>query len=145
MKTSSRFTVAVHALALIALNGRPLSSTAIAGSVNTNPVVIRRILGILTEAGLTTTRLGSEGGADLSRPPAEMTLLDVYRATEGGSLFTLHANTPNMQCLCGGNIQTVLSPYYARAETAMEASLAETTIAQVATDIRERIVMSTDM
>ena len=136
--------MAVHTLALIALNGRPLSSTEIAGSVNTNPVVIRRILGVLTEAGLTTTRLGSEGGADLARPPAEMTLLDVYRATEGGSLFALHASTPNLQCLCGGNIQPVLSPYYAKAETAMEDSLAETTIAQVAADIRERIVMSTE-
>jgi DNA-binding IscR family transcriptional regulator len=119
-----------------------MSSTEIAGSVNTNPVVIRRILGILTEAGLTTTLLGSEGGADLARPPAEMSLLDVYRATEGGGLFALHANPPNPQCLCGSNIQPVLSPYYAQAESALEASLAETTLAQVAADIQARIAMA---
>lgn len=143
MKTSSRFTVAVHTLTLLALNGRPMSSTEIAGSVNTNAVVIRRILGILTEAGLTTTQLGSDGGADLARRPAEITLLDVYRVTEDGSVLALHAGTPNLQCLCGGNIQPVLRPYYAQAEAALEASLAETTIAQVAADIQARIAMST--
>ncbi|MBV9496028.1 MAG: Rrf2 family transcriptional regulator, partial [Acidobacteria bacterium] len=48
MTQSSRFATAVHILTLLAgENEEPLTSDYIAGSVNTNPVVIRRLLGIL--------------------------------------------------------------------------------------------------
>ncbi|MCI0396534.1 MAG: Rrf2 family transcriptional regulator [Chloroflexi bacterium] len=139
MSTSSRFAVAVHTLALLTLEKRPLPSTYIAGSVNTNPVVIRRILGALNEAGLVNTLLGSEGGAELARPAEEITLLQVYRATEKGDLFSLHPNTPNPLCQCGSNIQPVLSAVFYRAERAMEGVLARTTIADVVQAIEARL------
>ena len=78
MKTSSRFTVAVHALALLALNGRPMSSTEIAGSVNTNPVVIRRLMGELEKAKLVRSVAGRSGGFELDRQADQITLADVY-------------------------------------------------------------------
>ncbi|MCA3862723.1 MAG: Rrf2 family transcriptional regulator, partial [Burkholderia sp.] len=54
MNTSSRFAFAVHVLTLLSMQeGVPLSSDIIAGSVNTNPALIRRLLSMLAAAGLT--------------------------------------------------------------------------------------------
>lgn len=96
MNTSSRFAFAVHVLALLSMQkGVPLSSDIIAGSVNTNPALIRRLLSMLSAAGLTTSQLGAGGGALLVREPDSMTLLDVYRAVDDAQLFALHREAPN--------------------------------------------------
>ena len=83
--TSNRFAVAIHILSLLETNknGRT-TSDMIAGSVNTNPVVIRRIMGLLSKAGLVTTSPGVAGAA-ITRPVSEITLLDIYRAVQATS------------------------------------------------------------
>ena len=80
---------------------RRLSSSWIAGSVVTNAVVIRQIIGKLREAGLVETTTGSCGGTVLARAAAEITLADAYAALDEGSLFGLHANEPNRALPCG--------------------------------------------
>ncbi|HEX8852924.1 MAG TPA: Rrf2 family transcriptional regulator, partial [Pyrinomonadaceae bacterium] len=81
MSANSRFAVAVHALTLLAWAGEePVKSEYLACSVNTNPVVIRRILCALARAGLVTSQTGASGGSRLARPAAEITLREVYRA-----------------------------------------------------------------
>ena len=73
MKISSRFTVAVHILSLVAIESNELcTSEWIAESVNTNPVVIRRIIGKLRNAGLIQVRQGL-GGATLQKPLKDIT------------------------------------------------------------------------
>jgi Rrf2 family protein len=132
MNTSSRFAYAVHVLALLSLQeGVPLSSEMIAGSVNTNPALIRRLLSMLAEAGFTTSQLGAGGGALLARAPQAIRLVDVYRAVEDGRLFGLHRDTPNPACLVGRHIQSVLEGVVDDAQRAMEASLASRTLADV--------------
>jgi Rrf2 family protein len=138
MRINSRFTVATHILTLLALQQQALSSAAIAGSVNTNPVVIRRILGDLSKAGLVVTQQGTEGGTTLARPGDTITLLDIYRATEEAGLFALHHSAPNPLCPCGRNIQPLLGPVFTQAEAALEGVLAQTTVAELAQSIAER-------
>ncbi|MGF6665142.1 Rrf2 family protein [Paraburkholderia atlantica] len=136
MNTSSRFAFAVHVLALLSLQGGvPLSSEMIAGSVNTNPVLIRRLLAMLSEAGLTTSQMGAGGGALLARRPEQITLLDVYRAVEDAKLFALHREEPNPACMVGRNIQSVLSGIVDEAQQAMEAALAARTLADATADV----------
>jgi len=138
MNTSSRFAYAVHVLALLSLQeGVPLSSEMIAGSVNTNPALIRRLLSMLAEAGFTTSQLGAGGGALLARASQEIRLVDVYRAVEDGRLFGLHRDTPNPACLVGRHIQTVLEGVVDDAQRAMEASLASRTLADVTVGVLE--------
>ena len=68
MNNSTRFAVAVHTLTLILQGqGEPVTSEAIAGSVNTNPVVIRRVLGALRGADLVLSQGGNGGGWRLTR------------------------------------------------------------------------------
>jgi Rrf2 family protein len=89
---SSRVAVAVHVLAYMAWKrSEAVTSERIAASVNTNPVVVRRIVGALRNAGMVTVQPGVGGGATLAREPRDITLLDVYRAVEDGDeLFSLH-------------------------------------------------------
>ena len=132
MNTSSRFAYAVHVLALLSLQeGVPLSSEIIAGSVNTNPALIRRLLSMLAAAGLTTSQLGAGGGALLAREPKDIALIDVYRAVDEGKLIGLHRDTPNPDCMVGRHIQAVLVEVVDDAVRALEASLASRTLADV--------------
>lgn len=137
MNTSSRFAFAVHVLALLALQeGVPLSSEIIAGSVNTNPALIRRLLTMLANAGLTTSQLGAGGGALLSREPRTIALLEIYRAVDDAQLFAMHREEPNPACMVGRHIQASLRGIIDHAQRAMEASLATRTLADVVEDMR---------
>ncbi len=137
MTKSSRFVIATHALALLAHGeGGAVTSEWIAGSVNTNPVVVRRILAMLTRAGLVTTQEGAKGGARLARPAEEIDLLAVYRAVEEGDLFASHPQPPNPKCPVGCNIQAALAPTLDAAEEAMAKSLARTTVADVVRQVK---------
>lgn len=137
MSTSSRFAVAVHILTLMASAGdEPLKSERVAGSVNTNPVVIRRIMCALARARLVVSQTGSMGGSRLARSPKEITLLEVYRAVEGGDVFALHPQTPNRRCPIGMNIETVLEGVLEEADEAVERVLARITIEKVLHAVR---------
>ena len=138
MPTSTRFAVAVQALAALALQPDvPLTSAKLASSVRTNPTVIRRLLGQLGDAGLTTAQLGQGGGALLARPAEAITLLDVYRAVEQPELFAFPKHKPSAQCVVGCHIWRLLCARMDRAQSAMERELAGTTIAEIAAEIAE--------
>jgi Rrf2 family protein len=128
---SSRFPLAVHLL--VALSYRPhdfISSESLSGTIATNPVVVRRAIALLRAAGLVSSQTGAAGGARLARSAATITLLDVYRAVEPDSVFTMH--TPNPKCPIGRGIPEVLGAFLPEVEKAMEQALARMTIRQVA-------------
>jgi len=109
----------------------PLKSEQVAESVNTNPVVIRRMLCELAEAGLVVSQTGSLGGSRLASDPAKTTLLDVYQALECGGVFSLHRQPPSRDCPVGVNIETVLGDVLMEVDAAVEAVLAKITIRDV--------------
>lgn len=132
MSTNSRFAVAVHVLSLMAWSGEePLKSEQVADSVNTNAVVIRRMLLELAEAGLVVSQTGSLGGSRLANDPAKTTLLDVYQALECGGVFSMHRQPPNRDCPVGVNIETVLGDVFLEVDSAVEQVLGKITINDV--------------
>src|ERR1041384_6040048 len=132
MSTNSRFAVAVHVLSLMAWAGEePLKSEQVAESVNTNPVVIRRMLLDLAQAGLVVSQTGSLGGSRLATDPAKTTLLDVYQALECGGVFSLHRQPPSRDCPVGVNIETVLGEVLLEVDSAVERVLQNITINDV--------------
>ena len=136
MAASTRFAVATHLMTLLAVNrGEPQTSEALARSANTNPAVVRRLLGSLTRAGLVSTMLGKGGGAELSRGPKKITLADIYRAVEEPGLLSLPRAAPDPECPVGGRIQLALKPVSKRAEAAFMACLEAVTLKQVAKEI----------
>jgi Rrf2 family protein len=138
MNVSTRFTVALHVLTLLALSaGKALTSEYIAGSVNTNPVVVRRLLGTLRKLGIVSSQPGNGGGWELAVAPGKLSLRDIRQALNEGSPFSMHSQTPNPKCPVGKNIQRILSPIYDEAEQAMEARLARTTILSLLRSVQE--------
>ena len=124
--------MAVHVLSLMAWSGEePLKSEQVAESVNTNPVVIRRMLLELAEAGLVVSQTGSLGGSRLANDPAKTTLLDVYRALEYAGVFSLHRQPPSQDCPVGVNIETVLGEVLLEVDSAVEQVLGRITINDV--------------
>lgn len=120
---NSRLAVAIHILVLIASNSRETASSEwIAGSVNTNPVVVRRIIGMLKKAGLLEAGAGKIG-AELTKKPEDISLLEIFKAVEPkDELFAIH-NKPNPDCPVGKNIQTTLDTSFERVQSAMEQEL----------------------
>jgi Rrf2 family protein len=138
MNTSHRFAVGVHILALLALSAEPLSSSYIAGSVNTNPAMIRRILGLLAKSGMTHSAMGANGGTRLAKAATDISLLDVYRAVEEPGILALHANDPNPDCAVGKGITVVLESVIERAEVAMESVIAGISIQDVIESLKSK-------
>jgi Rrf2 family protein len=138
MPSSSRFAIAVHVLTLMAERGGdgPLKSEVVASSVNTNAVVIRRIVCSLQRARIVTSQTGAAGGTRLARTPREITLLEVYRAVEGGRLLALHRQRPDPHCSVGMNIEGVLATILREAEEAFEQVLAGITVEKVLRSVR---------
>lgn len=101
MKISSRFSIAVHIMTVIALmeTKQKMTSAYLAACISTNPVVIRKITGQLKKSGLVDIKSG-EGGATLLKNPAEISLFDIYQAVEvveDISLFNSH-NKLEVKC-----------------------------------------------
>ena len=107
MQISSRFTIAVHIFACIDTfkDDYKITSDFLAASVNVNPVIIRKILSQLKNAGLVEVKRGS-GGATIAKELEQINFYDIYSAVEcieNGELFHFHEN-PNSQCPVGRNI-----------------------------------------
>ena len=142
MQISSRFTIALHVFACLdEFQGQfKLTSDLLAGSVNVNPVVIRKILGQLKSAGLVNVARGA-GGASIAKPLSEITFLDVYNAVEcveDGQLFHFHER-PNEACPIGRNIHAILDDKLQRVQNAMERELASITLEEVKHDFKSRL------
>lgn len=136
MQISSRFTMAIHMFACIdTFADQKMTSDFMAGSIGTNPVMIRKLLQQLKAAGLIEVSRGT-GGVAITRPLDEITFLDVYRAVECSpdeELFRFHEK-PNQKCPVGRNIHHVLDDKLSRVQKAMEKELASITIADVKKD-----------
>lgn len=142
MQISSRFTIAIHMLTCMEAfkDEYKVTSEFLASSINVNPVVIRRILSQLKDAGLIEVKRGT-GGANIAKPPEEITFLDVYRAVEcieDNTLFHFHEN-PNVNCPVGRNIHNILDDRLDRVQKAMEKELASITLAEVITDLNKNL------
>jgi Rrf2 family protein len=136
MSRATRFSVAMHTMALIQRMGEQrLSSEMIAESVGTNPSFVRRVLAMLSHAGLVQSVSGV-AGARLARPAAEISLLDVYRAMDMGDEHRLavHAE-PNPRCTVGRHIQAALDAVIGPAEAAFEAQLKRRSLADLSSFI----------
>ncbi|GCA67540.1 Rrf2 family transcriptional regulator [Mediterraneibacter butyricigenes] len=137
MQISSRFTMAIHMFACIdTFSDQKMTSSFMAGSIGTNPVIIRKILQQLKAAGLIEVARGT-GGVTITKPLDQITFLDIYKAVEctpDEELFHFHEN-PNPNCPVGKNIHHVLDKRLLEVQQAMEEKLSQMTLADVKKDV----------
>ena len=143
MQISSRFTIAIHIFTCVEVFKENYSVTSdfLSGSINVNPVVIRRILQQLTSAGLIEVKRGKGGGITVKKPLDKISFYDIYKAVEcidNGELFHFHDN-PNPECPVGRNIHTILDGELSDIQTAMENKMRQKTIAKVIKSAKKRI------
>ncbi|MEE8678233.1 MAG: Rrf2 family transcriptional regulator [Olsenella sp.] len=141
MQITSRLTMAAHMVCAIDYfkDTQPVTSSFLAKSIGTSPVMVRTIMGMLKEAGIISSSKGRRG-IDLARPLKDITLLDLWRAvdeTEADSLFHFH-ESPSPLCPVGRNIHAALDEDLARAQKALEDQLAAVHMDEVEGTIRER-------
>lgn len=135
MSDSQRFPVAAHALAYLAHANAfgaeaAVSSTALAASMPTNPVVVRRVTAMLAKAGLIGARPGPRGGAWLLSPPESITLDKVLHAVGGGAHFG--CPPPGAKdCPVGQKIPNAVSTAIKAADDAAVARLRQITVADL--------------
>ena len=138
MAANSQFAIAVHVLTILAKSSESrVKSDYVAKSVNTNPVVIRRLLSSLQEAGLVISQVGATGGTSLAKLPKDITLSDVYRTVSCGEVFALSANKPDENCPVGKNIAAVLCNLQKEIYTSIEEKLRQYTLRDVIERIEE--------
>ena len=135
---NSEFTIAVHSLVYLAyLPERMASSEAIAENVQTNPARIRKVMSVLRKSGFVETREGMRGGYRLAVDPGAVTLGDIYRAMASGSLMpSWCSGDPEMDCVVGSNMRTVMNGIFCTAEKRLEDYFDSITIRSVLGQIR---------
>lgn len=144
MKRDSKLSLALHALGhMAATPDTPLPSEALALIGPTNPVVVRRVLGLLRDAGLVTSAKGHAGGWRLARVAARITVADVYRAL-GEGLDPAPGNGPDNPATCA--IERALHRHWdvavAEAEAALLDRLSKVTIADLSGSIADAITQA---
>lgn len=142
IQISSRFTVALHILVCVDTfrDEYKVTSDFLAGSIGTNPVIIRKILTQLQGAGLITVARGT-GGIEPTKRLSEISFYDVYQAiepVEGGELFRFHEN-PSPQCPVGKNIHVLLDDKLKDIQTAMEEKMKKYTMADLRTGMQDAL------
>ena len=123
MAANSRFAMATHIMTALAVKDDKVTSNYLASSINTNPVVVRRILSELQKAGLVNTESGRNGGAVLAKRANGITLYDVYNAVDEGELFAYNPNDPNKTCSLSCKMKSVLAPVFDAACSALAEKL----------------------
>ncbi len=130
MQSSSKFTLAIHICLFLKFKDQDLvSSQQIADSVNTNPVVIRRLIGCLRENGIVGSVAGSKGGFFLIQPSEKITLWKIYNCVKDSDLF--NKPRPNPDCVVSSNLSQLVEEAYSSAENSMKPVLEKTTIDQL--------------
>lgn len=140
MQFSSRLTIAAHILLCIETfkDDYKITSNFLASSINTNPVIVRNILGLLSSAGIVEIKAGV-GGASLAKSPNEITLLDIFKAVEKEeALFHFHEN-PNQECPIGRNVHSVMDGKLENIQSAMENEMAKITLYQLIKETKEKM------
>lgn len=107
---NTRFATAIHIMTLLAKSPQEwLTSEWIAGSININPVIVRKEIGVLRKAGLVISRQGKEGGSQLSRKDELIRISEIYSAVKNTEVLGKKNQTPNPECQVGKEINSHLT------------------------------------
>ena len=130
---NSRFPISLHILTLLNdAKGSVVSSEYLAGSININPVLVRKEIMNLRKHGFVDSKEGKGGGSFLAKNAEDINLGDVYQAVKNNSILGNSKNEPNPKCPIGKQINEHLNTLYSDAEQALVENLSKQTLADFA-------------
>lgn len=122
---------------LTARSGEPLTSETLASTYGTSPVVVRRVLSKLKQAGLVETRRGSGGGSVLAHKPSRINLRQVYEAvSDNQELLRRH---PGDETGVAKVLAEYINDLYSEAEEALMRKLESVTVQQMDAVVKPQI------
>lgn len=142
MNKDSRLSGVLHALLHMAEMQCPATSETLARAMSTNPVVVRRLMAGLREAGFVASAKGHGGGWVLCCPLERITLRDIHEAVGAPALLAVGHRSENPECLVEQAVNTALQGAYQQAEALLLARLGEVTLAQLSADFHRRMLAS---
>ncbi|BCP52598.1 Rrf2 family transcriptional regulator [Kaistia sp. 32K] len=138
MKHDSRLSGVLHVLLHMLEAGEPLTSEQLAAMMSTNPVVIRRIMAGLRDAGFVGSAKGHGGGWTVTCDPAAVTLDDIYAAIGSPPVFALGHRSENPACLVEQAVNASLESAFQDAGQLLLKRLRTVTLAALAADFHAR-------
>lgn len=139
MRRNSQLSGVLHVLLHMAENDRPSTSEDLAKAMTTNPVVVRRVLSGLREAGLVASEKGHGGGWVIARPLEEITLRQVHDALGAPELLAIGNRTESPQCLVEQAVNTALGSVFDQAEAVLLTGFGAVTLAMLSSDFHARM------
>ena len=140
MKRGSRLSGMLHLLLHMAEQDGPMTSERLAKLMDTNPVVIRRIMAGLRDQGYVRSEKGHGGGWTLARDLARMTLREIYTALSCPSLLAIGNRTESPGCLVEQAVNAALTPAFHEVEELLLSRLGDVTLAMLSADLHDRLV-----
>lgn len=114
---NTRFATAIHIMTLLAESPQEwLTSEWMAGSININPVIVRKELSVLREVGLIISRQGKEGGSRLAKKPSDIRISEIYLAVKNTEVLGKRNNNPNPACPVGKEINEHLDTLFSETD-----------------------------
>ncbi|NZA24943.1 Rrf2 family transcriptional regulator [Luteimonas sp. SJ-92] len=138
MKRDSRLSAVLHALLHMAEHRGPMTSDALGRCLGTNPVVVRRTMGLLREAGLVAAGRGHAGGWTITADLAAVTLRDLHEALGEPALFAVGHRSEHPACLVEQVVNAALTDAFDDAEALLMERFASVSLAQLAAEFTRR-------
>ena len=136
---NQQFTFAVHIMTALAFSpGEVIGSQTLAASVNTNPVVVRRLLLALRRARLIETFAGKHGGARLRKKPDRISLAEIYDAVKSPQVILVNERKALRRCHVSCNMKGIMSGVAESTEQAVRKHLRGITLAHLVRKMRPR-------
>ena len=140
MRRDSRLSGVLHVLLHMAEHRDAVTSEVLAKAMDTNPVVIRRIMAGLRAQGYVRSEKGRGGGWTLACDLSRVTLRDIYAALGSPELLAIGNRTESPGCLVEQAVNAALGEAFDAAEALLLARLGEVTLAKLSADFHDRLV-----
>ncbi|MFT0861177.1 RrF2 family transcriptional regulator [Ancylobacter sp. G4_0304] len=138
MKKDSRLSSVLHALLHMAEREGPVTSEELGGCMHTNPVVVRRTMGLLRDAGLVVSARGSGGGWQIVADLEQVTLRQLHETLGEPAIFAIGNRNEMPQCLVEQSVNAALDDAFAEAEALLLERFSRITLAELAAEFQRR-------
>ena len=138
MRRDSRLSSVLHALLHMAEHDGPMTSETLGQCLGTNPVGLRRTMGLLRDAGLGTAERGHSGGWRISADLGAVSLRRLHEALGEPAIFAIGNRNETPECLVEQSVNAALEGAFAEAEALLLERFAYVTLADLAQDFARR-------
>jgi DNA-binding IscR family transcriptional regulator len=135
MPTDNRLSRMLRVLIHMDHIGDPMTSETLGRMLDTNPVVVRRTMAALKDAGFLTSTKGHGGGWALARSLDEVTLRDVHQALGGPRVFAIGLANDDPACSVERAVNAALKDALDEAERRLLDRFGEVTIDALSRDV----------